>query len=100
MGRNSVAGRGLPRKVPRSGGTLLHCAGGNPPRFPKFCRMVATQQSRRIEKHFSYDNDVDRRAGLAMMDDIAASSAGTCAYSQDKVDLGNLVGGFAAWHDT
>lgn len=45
---------------------------------------------------FTYDDATDRASGLALMDSISSSPAGTASYSGDKVDLGNLVGGFAA----
>lgn len=48
------------------------------------------------EAPFSYDDEEDRRAGLALMNGIAPSPSGTAIYDQSRVDLGNLIGGFSA----
>ena len=45
---------------------------------------------------FSYDDEEDRQAGLALMNSIASSPSGAALYDQGKVDLGNLIGGFSA----
>lgn len=45
---------------------------------------------------FSYDDEQDRNAGLALMNQIAPSPSGTSHYLSDRVDLGNLIGGFSA----
>ncbi|MET0434057.1 MAG: hypothetical protein ABW025_07805 [Cellulomonas sp.] len=45
---------------------------------------------------FSYDDDLDRRGGLQLLGSFAASPAGTANYESDRVDLGNLIGGFSA----
>lgn len=48
------------------------------------------------ETPFSYDDDEDRGAGLALMNSIAHSPVGTSMYEEERVDLGNLTGGFSA----
>ncbi len=45
---------------------------------------------------FSYDDEADRAAGLALMNEIAPSPAGSSNYSAERVDLGNLISGFSA----
>lgn len=44
----------------------------------------------------SYDDSADRHAGLALMNSIAPSPEGTASYDAERVDLGNLIGGFSA----
>jgi hypothetical protein len=48
------------------------------------------------ETPFSYDDEDDRKAGLALMESIAPSPRGSASYTSDHVDLGNLIGGFSA----
>lgn len=48
------------------------------------------------ESPFSYDDEEDRQAGLSLMNGIAPSPTGAAEYSSDRVDLGNLIGGFSA----
>ncbi|KGM03404.1 hypothetical protein Q760_04000 [Cellulomonas cellasea DSM 20118] len=45
---------------------------------------------------FTYDDEEDRIAGLALMQEIAPSPAGSADYTADRVDLANLVSGFSA----
>ncbi len=45
---------------------------------------------------FSYDDEEDRSAGLALMNTVAPSPAGSSDYGAERVDLGNLISGFSA----
>jgi len=61
-----------------------------------FTTWALTSDHASGEHKFAYSDTVDRLSGLRTLDTIVNSPVGSDSFTQERVDLGNLVGSFKA----